>query len=76
VPDPFCRLAVKDKLIMARNFEQAIVDETDIAAKLERLYRDRAEAERLGRIGREFVSPMGWEKVCAQFVSVVEAAGD
>ena len=75
VPEAFCRLRVKDRLIMARNFEQAIVDEGDIVAKLERLYRDRGEAQRLGRVGREFVCRMGWSKVCGEFVRLVEAVG-
>jgi glycosyltransferase involved in cell wall biosynthesis len=74
VPEPFNRLRVKDTLIMARNFEQAIVDEADIAAKLERLYAERAEAQRLGELGRQFVQKLAWDNVCAEFVRLIERA--
>src|SRR5258705_13676914 len=50
-PDEFCRVRVSQTLIMARNFEQAIVDEGELAAKLGRLYADRAERGRLGAGG-------------------------
>jgi glycosyltransferase involved in cell wall biosynthesis len=72
VPEPFNRLRVKDTLIMARNFEQAMVDESDIAAKLERLYADRAEAQRLGGAGRRFVQQFEWDGVRARFVRLIE----
>ena len=74
VPEPFNRLRVKDTLIMARNFDQAIVDEADITAKLERLYADRAEAQRLGESGRQFVQKLAWDNVCAELVRLIERA--
>ncbi|HYE21839.1 MAG TPA: glycosyltransferase family 4 protein, partial [Tepidisphaeraceae bacterium] len=49
LPDPVQRIRVKDTLIMARNFEQAIADEGDLAGKLERLYGDRGLLAEVGR---------------------------
>lgn len=71
VPDAFCRVRVKDTLIMARNVEQAIVDEGELAGKLDRLYRDRSELERLAGLGAAFARRFGWDGVCRQFVELI-----
>jgi glycosyltransferase involved in cell wall biosynthesis len=72
VPDEFCRVRVKSTLIMARNFEQAIVDEGELAAKLGRLYADRAELARLGAAGLELARGYSWVDVSAEFVECVK----
>lgn len=74
VPDEFCRLQVKVTLIMARNFEQAIVDEADIVERLERLYRDREELVRLGRRCLDFARGFEWQTACAKMAALVESA--
>jgi glycosyltransferase involved in cell wall biosynthesis len=71
LPEDFCRLRVKDTLIMARNFEQAIVDEADLSAKLARLYQDRTELARLGKTAQAFATQFSWTAVSAQFVECV-----
>jgi glycosyltransferase involved in cell wall biosynthesis len=43
----------------------------EIAARLDRLWNDRAEAERLGAAGRERVRDIGWDQVIAALTSVV-----
>lgn len=73
VPDPFCRLRVKDTLIMARNFEQAIVDEADITAKLQRLYDDPQWRGALGEQARRFACGYQWADICPKFVDLVES---
>jgi glycosyltransferase involved in cell wall biosynthesis len=73
VSDAFCRLGVKETLIMARNFEQAIVDEADIVRKLEHLYRDRAELARLGAAALAFAREFDWAKVCGRFAGLLSA---
>ena len=76
VPDELCRLRVKTTLIMARNFEQAIVDEAEIVAKLERLYADREELEQLGRKSLAFARQFQWTMACQQFVSLVNSTSE
>lgn len=71
VPEPACRLRVAGTLVMGRNFEQAIVDESDIAAKLQVLYADRAELARLAARAHAFVQPFEWQRVCAEFVELI-----
>jgi glycosyltransferase involved in cell wall biosynthesis len=73
VPDPFQRLRVKETLIMARNFEQAIVDEAEIAGKCDRLYNDRDERRRLGEQCLAFARGFDWSRVCREFVDAVGA---
>jgi mannosyltransferase len=71
VPDAFCRVRVKDTLIMARNVEQAIVDEAELARRMNRLYRDRGELERLGAKGAAFARRFDWGGVCRAFVELI-----
>lgn len=73
VPDSFCRLRVKDTLIMARNFEQAIVDEADITAKLQRVYDDPQWRGVLGEQARRFACGYQWADICPKFVDLVES---
>jgi glycosyltransferase involved in cell wall biosynthesis len=74
VPDDLCRLRVKATLIMARNFEQAIVDEADIVAKLERLYADQEELARLGQQSLVFARRFQWAAACEAFGALVNSA--
>jgi len=71
LPDPSQRLRVKDTLIMGRNFEQAIVDEDDIAAKLDQFYHHRDELTALGRRCHEFAQGFDWSIACRHFVKVI-----
>jgi len=71
LPDPIQRLRVKSTLIMGRNFEQAIVDEDDISAKLEHFYRNRDELAALGRRCHEFAQQFDWSIACDQFVKLL-----
>jgi len=71
VPDAFCRLRVKETLIMARNFEQAVVDESDITQKLEHLYRDRADLARRSAAALAFAREFDWNNICPQFVELL-----
>jgi glycosyltransferase involved in cell wall biosynthesis len=73
VPEPIQRLKVKDTLVMARNFEQAIVDVDDITAKLEHFYREPDELKALGQRCREFACKFQWSTACEQFVSLVDS---
>jgi len=73
VPDDFCRLRVKETLIMARNLEQAIVDEADIVAKLERMYADREELGRLGKTSLAFARQFQWATACEAFAALVSS---
>jgi glycosyltransferase involved in cell wall biosynthesis len=73
VPEAFCRLGVRATLVMARNFEQAVVDEAELAGKLDRLYRDRAELARLAGAARAFAEAFEWSATARQFVAAVEA---
>jgi glycosyltransferase involved in cell wall biosynthesis len=74
VPDAACRLRVKATLVMARNFEQAIVDEDDIATRLDRLYHDRAELARAGERALTLARTFDWRRVSAEFVALVEGS--
>jgi glycosyltransferase involved in cell wall biosynthesis len=74
VADPFCRLRVKGTLIMARNFEQAVVDEQDLVRKLEHLYGRRDELARLSGRAEAFARAFGWNAVCDAFVRAVGTA--
>jgi glycosyltransferase involved in cell wall biosynthesis len=71
VPDPIQRLKVKDTLVMHRNFEQAIVDVDDIAAKLDHFYRNRDELTALGQRCHEFAQQFEWSIACDQFVKLL-----
>jgi glycosyltransferase involved in cell wall biosynthesis len=71
LPEPIQRLRVKDTIIMARNFEQAIVDEADLAAKLDLLYRDRDVLARLGARGRQFALGYDWLTICRRFTDLI-----
>ena len=71
VPEERCRLKLKGTLVMGPNCEQAIVDEGDIAGKLEGLYCDREAMVRLGQRCREFVKRFEWGGVCREFVKLV-----
>jgi glycosyltransferase involved in cell wall biosynthesis len=71
VPDPLCRVRVTGTLIMARNVEQAVVDEADLAGKLERLYRDRSEREHLAKKCGAFAQAFGWADVSRRFVDLL-----
>lgn len=73
-PDAFCRLAVKDTLIMARNFEQAIVDDAQITEKLERLYCDRGLLQELSQSARRFALGFEWSDVRRRFIDWVQGA--
>jgi glycosyltransferase involved in cell wall biosynthesis len=73
VPDAFCRLRVKETLIMARNFEQAIVDESDVAQKLEHLYRNRDQLARRGTDALNFARAFDWNSICPRFVELLGA---
>lgn len=72
VPDDFCRLRVKDRIIMARNFEQALVDEADIVGKLDRLYHDRRLLHTMGGSARAFALEFEWTDICRRFVDWVQ----
>jgi glycosyltransferase involved in cell wall biosynthesis len=71
VPEAFCRLRVAHTLIMARNFDQAVVDERDLADKLDRLYRDRRELARLACAAHAFARAFAWAEICERFVGRV-----
>jgi hypothetical protein len=70
--NPRLRLRVDRTIVMARNFEQAIVSEADIAAKLNWLYEDRAELARQSAKAREFISGFEWREMSTRFVQIVE----
>jgi glycosyltransferase involved in cell wall biosynthesis len=72
VPDDLCRLQVKGTLIMARNFEQAIVDERDIVEKLERLYGNRGQLAELSQRCLEFARGFEWRTACAKMAALVK----
>jgi glycosyltransferase involved in cell wall biosynthesis len=74
VPEAACRLRVAQTLIMARNFEQAVVDEADVAAKLERLYHDPVGRRRLAARCLAFARGFGWERACEAFVGLLGRA--
>lgn len=74
LPDPFCRLRVKATLVMARNAEQAVVDEADIAAKLDHLYRHPQERANRATTARQFAMNFEWRLMAARFVHAVEDA--
>ena len=71
LPDPFQRLRVLTTLVMTRNFEQAVVDEEDLARKLEVLYRDRARCEAMGRASRQFALAFDWSVIRRQFGELI-----
>lgn len=77
LPDPVQRLAVKDTLVMASNFEQAVVDVDDLAGKLEHFYRRRHDdLPALGRRCRAFVAErFDWSHTCRQFLELLESIG-
>lgn len=69
VPDPFQRLRVRDRLILARNFEQALADEDDLAAKLDALYLDRARLAELGARALAFARGFTWAEMSRRFLA-------
>jgi len=71
VPDAFCRVGVKGTLIMARNVEQAIVDEDELAAKLDELYRDRRRLDELAGRSAAFARGFDWGDICRRFVELL-----
>jgi len=71
LPDARQRLGVKGTLIMARNFEQAIVDEEDLTARLEILYANRAVLREMGARSLEFAKGFSWERVAGEFVELM-----
>lgn len=73
VPDGFCRVGVSGTLIMARNVEQAVVDEGELAGKLDQLYRDRRLLDELAGRSAAFARGFGWEGVCGRFVELIRA---
>lgn len=73
LPDPFQRLRVARTIVMARNFEQAVVDEDDLAAKLDHLYRHPADRATLAAAGRRFAQTFDWWGPRAQFAELIGA---
>ena len=71
LPDPIQRIAVAARLTMARNIEQAIVDEADLAAKLNRFYRDAQLRRQIGEQGRAMAQTLDWSIITGRFVGII-----
>lgn len=51
--------------------EQAVIDVDDLAARLERLYRDRDRLARYAAAGRAFAESLSWDKLLPQWLTVL-----
>ncbi|HEX8915231.1 MAG TPA: glycosyltransferase family 4 protein [Humisphaera sp.] len=74
LPDPAQRVRVRATLVMARNVEQAVVDEADLAAKLDAVYHDAALRRRLAAAGLRVAAGHDWADVRAQLRGIVAPA--
>ena len=66
------RLAGVRSAAVGGSVAQAIVDEGELAAKLDLLYRDRAKLDELGGRCLEFGRGFGWGGICRQFVELLD----
>jgi glycosyltransferase involved in cell wall biosynthesis len=74
VANPVQLLGVKGTLVMNRGLEQAVVDVTEIAAKLDYFYHRRQDLPLLGRQCRRFAEPFDWSVVLPKFLRLIESA--
>lgn len=52
--------------------EQAVIDVDDLAAKIEKLYRNPELVAEYSRKGREFAESLDWENIVPQWVELIE----
>lgn len=71
VPDALQRVPVKHTIILARNFEQALIDEQELASRMTQLYRDRGLLNELGIAGLALARTLDWGSIRQRFVELV-----
>lgn len=71
LPEPVQRVRVRATLVMARNVEQAVVDETDLTQKLSALRADPALRARLAAAGIALADGLDWRVIRTQFAKLL-----
>ncbi len=55
----------------ANLIEDAVVDVEDLAARIEKLYRDPELVRRYSGVGRAFAASLSWERLIPRWVEVI-----
>lgn len=74
VANPVQLLKPKSTLIMNRGLEQAVVDEAEIAAKLDYFYNRRQDLPLLGGQCRRFAQRFDWSELIPKFLRLIDTA--